>query len=78
MLENDTVTELTAAEIREIRMRYPGENGRPLSYRKFAHVLGVSWQSIQSWELGVRKPGALAVRVLSALRAKHCAPLPRN
>ena len=67
-LNAETAAELTAAEIREIRLSYRDEAGNPLSYRHFAKRIGVSWQAVQSWELGLRKPGAVTVRVLSEMR----------
>lgn len=48
----------TGAEVLSIREQ------RQLSQSRFAHLLGVSVRTLQSWEQGVRKPSGPALRLL--------------
>jgi putative transcriptional regulator len=58
------VQELTAEEIKQIRLR------EHISQPVFARYLNVSKNLVSDWERGVKKPGGPALRLLTIIKKK--------
>lgn len=52
-------------QIKDLRQRLQ------LTQEQFAQLLGVSVQTVQRWEQGVRKPSRLALQAINNLKLKE-------
>ena len=60
----EPVKEITAKDVVRIRM------GAKVSQNLFAHYLNTSPSTVQKWETGAKKPGAIAAKLLRVVE-KH-------
>ena len=61
---NESVDTMTPARIRKIR------KALEFSLEDFAHILWVTWTTVNRWETGVAKPYGLHLRVLQLLESQ--------
>lgn len=57
---------MTPLEIKRIREKLG------MTQEALAHLLGVSFQTINRWERGIYKPSRLALEKIKALEQKEC------